>query len=108
MVSGTSVKLKNVQRKQSIVNPNETDIIMNKRSKIEEASNVDIAFESTPTPAKSPCKFFSVQEISDLDQGSNVCIKGLLSAPKENLENIQKNDTTLKLLRGALTDYTGR
>lgn len=100
MVSGTPVKLKNVQRKQSIINSNKTGIIMNMRSKIEEAS--------TPAPAKSPCKFFSVQEISDLHQGCNVCIKGLLSTAKANLEIIQKNDSTLKLLHGANTDCNGR
>lgn len=71
--SGTPVKLRNVQRKPNLANPADMVIIVTKRSRLEEASNIDIGFE-TAFACQSP--MVTAEDVKNLDHGQRVSIKG--------------------------------
>lgn len=106
--SATAVKLLNVQRKPSIVNPAEMDIVVNKRSRVEEASNSDINFETAAPPEDAECPVVTAEAIRNVNHGQFVSIKGYLTVNLENIKTVQYNGRSLEVLNdAAITDHTG-
>lgn len=106
--SSTPVKLQNVQRKQSLNNPSVTDIIVTKRSRIEEAGNNDIAFETASPPMDAESPLVNAEGVKTLDHGQLVSIKGQLTLKPDKTKTIQNNGRSIRVLNdAAITDQTG-
>ena len=105
--SGTPVKLKNICRKTSTHDAG-SDIVVNKRSKVEEASNADVVFDSSSPPEDDVIPVSTVAEIKTFEHGQIVSVEGFLSLDKSRATTVKKNGQDLRVLNAAsITDNTG-
>ena len=107
--SGNPVKLRNISRKPNFTNPQVMDIVVNKRCKVEEASNSDVQFEQAKPPQDNEGQLNTVEETLTLEYDTVLKIKGRLCLDRTRIEDIQHLGNNLKLLNAAsITDNSGK
>ena len=99
----------NVTQKQSVRDPSEDDIIVNKRSRVDPANNNDIQFEYAEPEAHPSNQFTTVQDIIRLDENQLTCVKGILTLRPDSVKQIPMKDGYLvsMLERCTVSDDTG-
>lgn len=86
--SGNPVKLRNVLRKPNWKDASQTDVIINKRSKIEEANNVDVQFENIAPPIIET-QLLTTEEAKSKNEGEVLSIRGRLAVDDTAIEYIK-------------------
>ena len=93
------VKIRNASRSKSTMDDNQTNFLLNKRSRIEEANNNEVQFEALPLPQPT-IQQVQLQEINSIDAKTKVDVKALLTKKNDQVrlirniggQNLEMND----------------
>ena len=101
------VKIRNITKKPNFKTPEIMDIIVNKRSKLEEGKSNELDFDFIEKE-KEDEKEIVVADIEDIDSETLITIKGRMSIDKNETKEFQRDGNTVQLVEaGAITDHTG-
>ena len=102
------ISLQNVTEKRSLTDPSLSDLILNKRSRIEAANNNDIGFEFQEDPPAPAQQLTSIYDVTSLGENELVSVQGILTLRADSVQQVVMKDGFLvpMLDRCTITDDT--